>query len=112
MHAINYVTVLLFLTFTTTLRVLPGIEYRITALTECRDTRFKRGAVPHSVNIPFHTAFGPEGDLVPCAAVQILNQHRSQVKVVVGSNRGRHASHVSIAIDHDNQIVLLLVLHI
>jgi len=56
--------------------------------------RYKRGAVPRSVNIPFHSAFNADGSLIPCPAVSILNQHRNQVKVVVGSSRGNHANQV------------------
>ncbi|KAH3849892.1 TBC domain-containing protein kinase-like protein [Dreissena polymorpha] len=52
---------------------------------------FRRGTMPGSINIPFQSAFSPEGDLVPCSAVATLKQNRGQVKVVVGS-RGRNAS--------------------
>ncbi|KAL3878639.1 hypothetical protein ACJMK2_030970 [Sinanodonta woodiana] len=51
---------------------------------------YKRGTVPGSINIPFSSAFTPEGQLVPCPAVQTLNIHKAQVKVIVGS-RGRNA---------------------
>ncbi|KAK6172384.1 hypothetical protein SNE40_016044 [Patella caerulea] len=51
---------------------------------------FKRGNIPGSINIPFQTAFSPEGDLLPCQSVSTLNSCRSLVKVVVG-NRGRNA---------------------
>ncbi|KAK7503784.1 hypothetical protein BaRGS_00004907 [Batillaria attramentaria] len=53
--------------------------------------RFRRGMVPGSINIPFMTAFSPEGDLSPCPAVTTLNSRRNQVIVVIG-NRGRNAS--------------------
>ena len=56
--------------------------------------RYKRGTIPGSVNIPFQTAFCPEGELVPCPAVQTLNSNRSKVKVVVGS-KNRNAANVS-----------------
>ncbi|KAL5012862.1 hypothetical protein ScPMuIL_011413 [Solemya velum] len=52
---------------------------------------YKRGTTPDSVNIPFQTGFSPEGDLIPCPAVQALDSHKSQIKVVVG-NRGRNAA--------------------
>ncbi|XP_071087688.1 TBC domain-containing protein kinase-like protein [Haliotis cracherodii] len=52
---------------------------------------YKRGTIPNSVNIPFHTAFSPEGDLVMCPAVQALNASRGQVRVIIG-NRGRNAA--------------------
>ncbi|KAH9489035.1 hypothetical protein Btru_039677 [Bulinus truncatus] len=52
---------------------------------------YKRGTLQGSINIPFQTAFSPEGDLNPCPAVQILNSRRNQVIVVVG-NRGRFAA--------------------
>lgn len=47
-----------------------------------------------SINIPFHSAFSPEGDLNPCPAVTTLNFSRSQVKVIIGS-RGKNAANVS-----------------
>ncbi len=56
--------------------------------------RFLRGTIPESINIPFQTAFGPEGDLVVTPAVQTLNSYKLQVKVVLGS-RGKNAVHVS-----------------
>lgn len=52
---------------------------------------YRRGTLQGSINIPFQTAFSPEGELVPCPAVTTLNQKRSQVIVVLG-NRGRSAS--------------------
>ncbi|CAL1543296.1 unnamed protein product [Lymnaea stagnalis] len=52
---------------------------------------FKRGTLQGSINIPFQTAFSPEGDLNPCPAVHVLNSRRNQVIVVVG-NRGRNAA--------------------
>ncbi|PVD34294.1 hypothetical protein C0Q70_05563 [Pomacea canaliculata] len=52
---------------------------------------FRKGMVQGSINIPFMTAFSPEGELCPCPAVTTLNSRRSQVIVVVG-NRGRNAS--------------------
>jgi len=58
--------------------------------------RYNRGAVPRSVNIPFHNAFNADGSLVACPAVTTLNQYRNQVKVVVGGSRGNHANQVSL----------------
>lgn len=55
---------------------------------------YAKGAIPGSINIPFPSAFSPEGDLNPCAAVNVLNQNKPQVKVIVGS-RGKNASNVS-----------------
>ena len=50
--------------------------------------------MPRSVNIPFHNAFNADGSLIACPAVTMLNQHRNQVKVVVGGSRGTHANQV------------------
>ncbi|CAG5132571.1 unnamed protein product, partial [Candidula unifasciata] len=52
---------------------------------------YRRGTLQGSINIPFQTAFSPEGELNPCPAVQALNARRNQVIVVVG-NRGRNAA--------------------
>ncbi|XP_035681915.1 TBC domain-containing protein kinase-like protein [Branchiostoma floridae] len=51
---------------------------------------FSRGHIPSSINIPFNTAFSPEGDLVPCPAVSSLQQHKGRVVVVVGPKGGRN----------------------
>ncbi len=55
---------------------------------------YQRGAIPNSINIPFGSAFSPDGQLLPCPAVDMLQSHRNQVKVIVGS-RNKHAIHVS-----------------
>lgn len=52
---------------------------------------YAKGAIPGSINIPFPSAFSPEGDLNPCTAVNVLNQNKQQVKVIVGS-RGKNAN--------------------
>lgn len=54
------------------------------------EDEFNKGTVERSINIPFHSAFSPEGDLNPCPAVTTLTSSRSQVKVIVGS-RGKNA---------------------
>lgn len=51
---------------------------------------YNRGTVPGSLNIPFQSAFSPEGGLNPCPAVSTLDSSRSLVKVVFGS-RGKNA---------------------
>ena len=56
--------------------------------------RYRKGMIPGSINIPFTTAFSPEGELSPCPAVNTLNSRRNQVVVVIG-NRGRNAANVS-----------------
>lgn len=70
--------------------------------------RYKRGTLQGSINIPFQTAFSPEGELNPCPAVQILNSRRNQVIVVVG-NRGRFAANVSCYIGKLNLNVCKLL---
>ncbi|XP_056010659.1 TBC domain-containing protein kinase-like protein [Ostrea edulis] len=52
---------------------------------------YAKGTIPGSINIPFPSAFSPEGDLNPCPAVNTLNQNKGQVKVIVGS-RGKNSS--------------------
>ncbi|XP_063955170.1 TBC domain-containing protein kinase-like protein [Lytechinus pictus] len=51
---------------------------------------FSRGHIPASVNIPFNSAFSPEGDLIPCPAVTQLYNHRGRVVTVVG-HKGKNA---------------------
>lgn len=57
--------------------------------------RYNKGTIPGSINIPFHSAFSPEGDLNPCPAVTTLNNHQQQVKVIAGG-RNRNAVNVSL----------------
>ncbi|XP_060078808.1 TBC domain-containing protein kinase-like protein [Ylistrum balloti] len=64
------------------------------------EDEFNKGTVEKSINIPFHSAFSPEGDLNPCPAVITLTSSRSQVKVIVGS-RGKNA------VNFANEIVRL-----
>ncbi|XP_041359540.1 TBC domain-containing protein kinase-like protein [Gigantopelta aegis] len=52
---------------------------------------YQRGTIPGSINIPFQTAFSPEGELVRSPAVDLLNARKGQVKVIIG-NRGRNAA--------------------
>lgn len=59
---------------------------------------FRRGSFPGSVNVPFHSAFSPEGDLNPSPAVHYLNQNKTPIKVVIGGSRGKHASHFADAL--------------
>ncbi|CAH1267096.1 TBCK [Branchiostoma lanceolatum] len=53
-------------------------------VTNKSDISFSPGHIPSSINIPFNTAFSPEGDLVPCPAVSSIQQHKGRVVVVVG----------------------------
>ncbi|XP_014670716.1 PREDICTED: LOW QUALITY PROTEIN: TBC domain-containing protein kinase-like protein [Priapulus caudatus] len=52
---------------------------------------YLRGTVPGAVNIPFASAFSPDGGLVSSSAVSQLYAHRGRLVVVVG-NRGNHAA--------------------
>ncbi|KAK7096693.1 TBC domain-containing protein kinase-like protein [Littorina saxatilis] len=52
---------------------------------------YRKGMIAGSINIPFMTAFSPEGELSPCPAVNTLNSRRNQIVVVIG-NRGRNAA--------------------
>src|SRR6218665_2358399 len=72
--------------------MMNSIPCRWSLMMHCR---FKRGSFPGSINIPFHSAFSPEGDLNPCPSVQSLNQNKNPIKVVIGGSRGKHACHVS-----------------
>uniref|UniRef100_T1J4P7 TBC domain-containing protein kinase-like protein n=1 Tax=Strigamia maritima TaxID=126957 RepID=T1J4P7_STRMM len=56
---------------------------------------FSRGAVPDSINIPFQSAFSPDGKLNSCAEVSILNAHQGRIIIIVG-NRGNSAVNVNI----------------
>jgi len=70
---------------------------------------FRRGTLQGAVNIPFQTAFSPEGELNPCPAVQILNASRGKIIAVIG-NRGRNASNFAnelVRLDY----ALVCVLH-
>ena len=57
--------------------------------------RFARGIIPGSVNIPFNSAFGADGELIASPATEELQSNKFQVKVIVGS-RGKNAANVSV----------------
>ncbi|XP_071396313.1 TBC domain-containing protein kinase-like protein [Centroberyx affinis] len=44
---------------------------------------FSRGHISGSINIPYSTAFGPDGELVQCPATGILQNFRGRVIVVI-----------------------------
>ncbi|RXM97684.1 TBC domain-containing protein kinase-like protein, partial [Acipenser ruthenus] len=44
---------------------------------------FNRGHISDSINIPYSTAFGPEGELVQCGAMTTLQSFKGRVIVVV-----------------------------
>uniref|UniRef100_A0A8C9S5F6 TBC domain-containing protein kinase-like protein n=1 Tax=Scleropages formosus TaxID=113540 RepID=A0A8C9S5F6_SCLFO len=44
---------------------------------------FSRGHIPGSINIPYSTAFGPDGELVQCPATSTLQSFRGRVIVIV-----------------------------
>lgn len=44
---------------------------------------FGRGHISGSINIPFSTAFSPDGELVQCPAAGILQNFRGRVIVVI-----------------------------
>lgn len=56
-----------------------------------------RGTVPGAVNIPYSSAFSPDGDLVKSSAVLQLYSHRGKLVIVVG-NRGNHVPNVSTSV--------------
>ncbi|KAL7404004.1 hypothetical protein ABVT39_008381 [Epinephelus coioides] len=44
---------------------------------------FSRGHISGSINIPFSTAFGPDGELVQCPATGVLQNYKGRVIVVI-----------------------------
>uniref|UniRef100_A0A671WZQ6 TBC domain-containing protein kinase-like protein n=1 Tax=Sparus aurata TaxID=8175 RepID=A0A671WZQ6_SPAAU len=44
---------------------------------------FSRGHISGSINIPFSTAFGPDGELLQCPATGVLQNYRGRVIVVI-----------------------------
>ena len=87
----NNVNIIGFVTFLSELGVIHALTIQPSFLAQ---NRYRKGMLPGSINIPFMTAFSPEGELSPCPAVTTLNNRRNQVIVVIGS-RGRNASNVS-----------------
>ena len=49
--------------------------------------RFRRGAVPGSLNLPYSTAWTAEGSLLPCDPVDHLQKSRGKIVCVIGSSR-------------------------
>ncbi|XP_052400991.1 TBC domain-containing protein kinase-like protein [Carassius gibelio] len=46
---------------------------------------FSRGHIPGSINIPYTSTFGPEGELLQCPATSTLAGHRLRVIVILSS---------------------------
>uniref|UniRef100_A0A8C2EM38 TBC domain-containing protein kinase-like protein n=1 Tax=Cyprinus carpio TaxID=7962 RepID=A0A8C2EM38_CYPCA len=46
---------------------------------------FSRGHIPGSINIPYTSTFGPEGELLQCPATSTLAGHRFRVIVILSS---------------------------
>ncbi|MEQ2308341.1 hypothetical protein AMECASPLE_027323, partial [Ameca splendens] len=44
---------------------------------------FGRGHVSGSINIPFNSVFGPDGELVQCPATGVLQNYRGRVIVII-----------------------------
>ncbi len=44
---------------------------------------FSRGHISGSINVPFSSAFSPDGELVQCPATGILQSYRGRVIVVI-----------------------------
>uniref|UniRef100_UPI00398F4B54 TBC domain-containing protein kinase-like protein n=1 Tax=Pristiophorus japonicus TaxID=55135 RepID=UPI00398F4B54 len=46
---------------------------------------FTRGHISGSINIPYSSAFSPDGDLIPCASTSLLQSFKGRVIVIVGN---------------------------
>ncbi|XP_034739217.1 TBC domain-containing protein kinase-like protein [Etheostoma cragini] len=58
---------------------------------------FSRGHISGSINIPFSTAFSPDGELVQCPATGILQNYRGRVIVIIShpmKNAAMFAAHL------------------
>uniref|UniRef100_A0A671X1U5 TBC domain-containing protein kinase-like protein n=1 Tax=Sparus aurata TaxID=8175 RepID=A0A671X1U5_SPAAU len=56
---------------------------------------FSRGHISGSINIPFSTAFGPDGELLQCPATGVLQNYRGRVIVVIShAIKSAFASHL------------------
>ncbi|XP_076359220.1 TBC domain-containing protein kinase-like protein isoform X2 [Tachypleus tridentatus] len=53
---------------------------------------FTRGAIPDSINIPFQTAFTPDGTLVSTPDSVTLMGHKGRMVVIVGSSKNNNTS--------------------
>lgn len=49
--------------------------------------RFRKGAVPGSLNLPYQTCWTEDGTLVPCDQVDQLNKTRGKIICVVSSSQ-------------------------
>ncbi|XP_059507508.1 TBC domain-containing protein kinase-like protein isoform X2 [Stegostoma tigrinum] len=52
---------------------------------------FTRGHISGSINIPYSSAFSPDGELIQCASTSLLQSFKGRVVVIVG-NIVRHAA--------------------
>lgn len=53
------------------------------ALLNLADSSFSRGHVSGSINVPFSSAFGPDGEIVQCPATGVLQTYKGRVIVVI-----------------------------
>lgn len=53
------------------------------ALLNLADSSFSRGHITGSINVPFSSAFGPDGEIVQCPATGVLQTYKGRVIVVI-----------------------------
>lgn len=53
------------------------------ALLNLADSSFSRGHVSGSINVPFSSALGPDGEIVQCPATGVLQNYKGRVIVVI-----------------------------
>lgn len=53
------------------------------ALLNPADSSFSRGHISGSINVPFSSAFGPDGEVVQCPATGVLQAYKGRVIVVI-----------------------------
>lgn len=63
---------------------------------------FSRGHISGSINVPYSSAFGPDGELVQCPATGILQNYKGRVIVVI-SHAMKSAAMVSRQNTHIHQ---------
>ncbi|XP_072112497.1 TBC domain-containing protein kinase-like protein [Mobula birostris] len=58
---------------------------------------FTRGHINGSINIPYGSAFGPDGELIQCASTSLLQSFKGRVIVIIGNivkNTSNFAAHL------------------
>ncbi|KAF5879782.1 TBC domain-containing protein kinase-like protein, partial [Clarias magur] len=77
--------------FKTPVKRPKAVKTKIVAVDIRSNEDFSRGHVPGSINVPYSSVFGPDGELLQCPSTNALAGYKSRV-VVILSNISKNAA--------------------